>query len=78
MGGVRTSLGELEGGEFVMNRRSTANFLPLLEQMNAMGNEGGPQMSQAQATPVIKTYVVASDMTSQQEANARIGRLARF
>jgi hypothetical protein len=78
MGGVRTTLGELEGGEFVMNRRSTANFLPLLEQMNAMGNEGGPQLAQAQATPVIKAYVVASEMTSQQEANARISRLARL
>jgi hypothetical protein len=78
MGGVRTTLGELEGGEFVMNRRSTASFLPLLEQMNSMGNEGGPQLAQAQATPVVKAYVVASEMTSQQEANARIGRLARL
>lgn len=78
MGGVRTSLGELEGGEFVMNRRSTASFLPLLEQLNSLGNEGGPQMAQSQATPVIKTYVVASEMTNQQEANARISRLARF
>jgi hypothetical protein len=78
MGGVRTTLGELEGGEFVMNRRSTANFLPLLEQMNAMGNEGGPQLAQAQATPVVKAYVVASEMTSQQEATARISRLARL
>jgi hypothetical protein len=78
MGGVRTTLGELEGGEFVMNRRSTASFLPLLEQMNSMGNEGGPQLAQAQATPVVKAYVVATEMTSQQEANARIGRLARL
>lgn len=78
MGGIRTSLGELEGGEFVMNRRSTASFLPLLEQLNALGNEGGPQMASAQASPVIKTYVVASEMTSEQEANARISRLARF
>ena len=78
MGGVRTSLGELEGGEFIMNRRSTASFLPLLEQINAMGNENGPEMSKASASPVIKTYVVASEMTSQQEADARISRLARF
>ncbi len=78
MGGVKTTLGELEGGEFVMNRRSTANFLPLLQQMNTIGNSGGPELATSKETPVIKTYVVASEMTNQQEANSRIKRLARF
>jgi hypothetical protein len=78
MGGIRTTLGEMEGGEFIMNKRSTANFLPLLEKMNAMGNENGPEMAKSTHAPVIKTYVVASEMTSQQEADARISRLARF
>jgi hypothetical protein len=78
MGGIRTSMGELEGGEFVMNRRATANFLPLLESINTIGNTPGPQIPVASPTPIIKTYVVATDMTSQQEANARLNALARL
>jgi len=77
MGGIRTSLGELEGGEFVMNRRSTANFLPLLEALNSVGNTAGPEISTNQQ-PVIKTYVIAGDVTTAQEANARINELARL
>jgi hypothetical protein len=77
MGGIRTSMGELEGGEFVVNRRATANFLPLLESINTIGNTPGPQVQMAQ-TPIVKTYVVATDMTSQQEANARLNALARL
>ncbi len=78
MGGIRTAMGELEGGEFVINRRSTANFLPLLESINTLGNTPGPQVATAPETPVIKTYVVATDMSSQQEANARLNALARL
>jgi hypothetical protein len=76
LGGIKTSMGELEGGEFVINRRATANFLPLLNQINASGNTPGPQMAQQQQQPVIKTYVVASDMSSQQEANAKLQALS--
>lgn len=78
LGGIRTSMGELEGGEFVMNRRATANFLPLLEAINTIGNTPGPQVPVAAQTPIVKTYVVATDMTSQQEANARLNALARL
>ena len=77
LGGIRTSMGELEGGEFVVNRRSAANFLPLLESINSLGNTPGPQV-QMQQTPIVKTYVVATDVTSAQEANARIAALARM
>ena len=77
LGGIRTSMGELEGGEFVVNRRATANFLPLLEAINSLGNTPGPQV-QMQQTPIVKTYVVATDVTSAQEANARISALARM
>jgi hypothetical protein len=78
-GGIQTGFGQLEGGEFVMNRRSTANFLPLLNTLNAMGNTPGPMPTgQQSGSPVIKTYVVASDVTSAQEANARISRLAKL
>lgn len=77
LGGIKTSMGELEGGEFVMNRRATANFLPLLQAINSQGNTPGPQIGQYQQQ-VVKTYVVASDMTSQQEANAKLNALARL
>ena len=78
LGGIRTAMGELEGGEFVINRRATANFLPLLESINSLGNTRGPEVSVAAQTPIVKTYVVATDMTSQQEANARLNALARL
>lgn len=78
MGGIRTAMGELEGGEFVMNRRATANFLPLLEAINSLGNAKGPELPETQVTPIFKTYVVATEMTSQQEANAKLSALARI
>ena len=77
MGGIRTSMGELEGGEFVVNRRATANFLPLLESINTLGNTKGPEVAETQQ-PIFKTYVVASEMTTQQEANAKLLALARI
>ena len=76
MGGIKTAMGEIEGGEFVVNRRSSANFLPLLEQINSVGNNPGPEMASQAQTPIIKTYVVASEMTNQQEADARLSSLA--
>lgn len=77
MGGIRTAMGELEGGEFVVNRRATMNFLPLLNQINASGQTPAAETTNPQQ-PIIKTYVVASDMTSQQEANAKLSALARL
>jgi hypothetical protein len=89
-GGIKTSFGELEGGEYVINKRSTASFLPLLTAINSAGNrkyeQGGMManmdtiqaMMASQATPIVKTYVVASDMTSQQEANKKLMDLAKI
>lgn len=77
MGGIKTSMGELEGGEFVMNRRATANFMPLLEAINSMGNTPGPELQQQSQAP-IKTYVIATDVTSAQEANSKLQALARL
>jgi hypothetical protein len=89
-GGIKTKFGELEGGEYVVNRRSTASFLPMLTAINSVGNrkyeEGGmvatmdalQGIMQAQQNPIIKTYVVASDMTSQQEADKRLMDLAKI
>jgi hypothetical protein len=81
-----TPFGELEGGEFVVNRSATASFLPLLNQINGMGSgSGAPNNLSASAEsgmggsqPIIKTYVVASEITTQQEADKRIADLARL
>lgn len=89
-GGIKSPYGELEGGEFVINKRSTQSFMPLLSAINSVGNRryanGGmtPSMDALQAmmanqpSPVVKTYVVASDVATQAEADAKIARLARL
>ena len=87
-GGIATPMGELEGGEYVVNRKSTASFLPLLESINRMGaggvlgsgniSSGIENAGIRSEPPIIKTYVVASDVTSQQEANKMISDLARL
>jgi len=86
-GGIKTSFGELEGGEFVVNRRATQNFFPLINSINESGKrkyaEGGVtgmskelEETLTKQQPVVKTYVVASDMSSQQEADKRIKDIA--
>ena len=86
-GGIMTPMGELEGGEFVVNRASTSSFLPILESINSMGvgrngaqNNLGANIegSMSGSNPVFKTYVIASDVTSQQEADKRIQDLAKL
>lgn len=89
-GGIKSPFGELEGGEFVVNKRSTSSFMPLLHAINSVGNskheDGGMvgsldsirDMLANQSMPVVKTYVVASDVTTQAEADAKISRLARL
>lgn len=44
MGGIKTPFGEVEGGEAVINKRSTSMFRPLLSQINAAG--GGRRFAQ--------------------------------
>lgn len=87
-GGIATPMGELEGGEFVVNRKSTASFLPLLSSINEMGAGGVLGMGNISSgienaglntpPPIIKTYVLASDVSSQQEADKMISDLARL
>lgn len=89
-GGIKSPYGELEGGEFVINKRSTKSFMPLLSAINSAGNrkyaDGGlaasvsslQDMFANQPTPIVKTYVVASDMTNQMEADFKIKQLARL
>ena len=79
-GGIRNYFGEMEGGEYIVNKNSSAAFLPLLERINELGNKNSsmPEQTTSSSTqqPIIKTYVVASDVSSQQEADKRIADLA--
>jgi hypothetical protein len=98
-GGIKSEAGELEGGEFVVNKDSTAKNFALLESINSnkvarFDNQMIPNefdhmrivaltnilreqnMSKPNESPVIKTYVVASEVSSQQEADKRISDLA--
>jgi len=87
-GGIRTSFGELEGGEFVVNKRSTQRYAPLISAINMAG--GGKKYATGgvlgndtmvndlmnevrdQARVPLKTYVVATDMSSALEAQTKI------
>jgi hypothetical protein len=80
-GGMKTMLGELEGGEFVMNRIASQAFLPILERMNQTGQSNSERMlnpGTTQGSPIIKTYVVATDMDSALEKKRKIEKLARL
>jgi hypothetical protein len=73
----------LSNGESVINARSTEMFSGLLSLINQAGGgrpfaEGGATAPGSMTIPVIKTYVVASEMTSQQEADFRIQQVARL
>jgi len=77
----------LSDGEFVVNAKSTAMYGGLLSMINQMGGgkgmaDGGPVTTSGSQSnfqiPIIKTYVVASDMTTQQEADAKIERIAQL
>jgi hypothetical protein len=69
----------LSNGESVINANSTSMFSGLLSQINMAGG-GNPIAAPTGGnnTPVIKTYVVASEMSSQQEADKRINDIARI
>jgi hypothetical protein len=71
----------LSNGESVINANSTAMFGGLLNQINQAGG-GAPipagNSNSGASAPIIKTYVVASDMTSQQEADKRLRDIAKI
>ena len=70
-------MASLSNGESVINAKSTAMFGNLLSNINQMG--GGVSFgNQSQANPIFKTYVVASEMTSQIEANLKLKQIARL
>ena len=88
-GGIQTSFGELEGGEAVINKRSTSQFLPLLSEINAAGGgkrfaEGGILTSPVSAPNVGSAQTdingrfdqfLQASMQQAQATNSRIDRL---
>jgi hypothetical protein len=81
-----------EGGEAVMTRGAVTMFAPMLSMMNQMGggtsfskgasgqaNFDQPKSTQNDGgsnTTIMKTYVVSSEMTSDQEKQARLKDLS--
>jgi hypothetical protein len=79
----------LSAGESVINANSTAMYGGLLSAINMAGGgrgfaDGGVigqqlnEITGSTTAPVIKTYVVASEMSSQQEADFKINQIARL
>lgn len=67
----------LAPNESVINARSTAMFGNVLSAINQAGG-GVPINTGGNSSPVIKAYVVSSEMTSQQEADKKVRDLARI
>ena len=70
-------IANLSNGESVINAKSTAMFGNLLSSINEAGG-GVSFANKNQANPIFKTYVVASEMTSQIEANLKLKQIARL
>lgn len=91
-GGIATPFGELEGGEAVINKTSTAMFAPFLSVINQAGGgktfaapqtpqsigsgNAAPDVPTISGVPIMKTYVVSGEMTSEQEKEARLKDLS--
>jgi hypothetical protein len=67
----------LSSGESVINAESTQMFGGLLSTINQAGG-GVPITNSGNSSPIVKTYVVASEVSSQQEADFRINQIARL
>ena len=71
----------LSSGESVINANSTAQFGSMLSQINQAGGgvpiPSGPA-DKSNAPILVKTYVVASEMSSQQEADKRLNDIAKI
>lgn len=94
MGGIQTAFGELEGGEYVVNKKSTQMYAGVISAINQIGGgrkyaDGGmvgmetvQQLnsleSKLQSPPPVKTYVVATDVSSAQQADFQINNLSRL
>lgn len=68
----------LSSGESVINANSTQMFGGILSAINQAGGGAPIGDNAAGVAPIVKTYVVASDVSSQQEADFRINQIARL
>lgn len=72
-GGIQTRFGELEGGEAVINRRSTSMFAPLLSSINQAGGgkafANGGILGQAGQPSSMFDYDLFAEKTSQAVAS---------
>jgi len=79
-GGILTQFGELEGNEYVINKKATKRYTPVLDKINAYGNgESKELIDYALLSTMIgekindkKVYVVSSDMSKQQGIDTKI------
>ena len=70
-GGIQTNFGELEGGEAVINKRSTRQFLPLLSEINFAG--GGKRFAEG---GILTSPISAPNVgNAQTDFNERFGQL---
>ena len=89
-GGVKYAGGgiELEGGEAVINRKSSLNYQGILSSINMAGG-GKPLVNNfddsriveaiaKQRNEPIRAYVVESDITNKQQITRRLEQLAQF
>ena len=80
-----------EGGEAVMNKRTTLQYRSLLSQLNQSGGNGRALIStpyddtrliealnQTNRNTPIRAYVVERDITTSQEVNKRLNQLSKF
>jgi hypothetical protein len=102
-GGIATPFGEMEGGEAVINKKSTKQFLPILSAINEAGggvplinnskmaggaitnvNNNNVDTSNIEAVldryfnRPIKTYVVANEVTQQQDRDTKLNNKTSF
>jgi len=87
-GGVQLSPSVMaEGGEYVVNRAATQQYEPVLDSINSAGNPNGDRSSVKELIDYErlasllndkKVYVVSSDITDQQEEDARIIEVSQY
>lgn len=98
-GGIQSPFGELEGGEFVINKRSTQMYGGLISAINQAGGgkkyaDGGVLGSTGQIAnlqgkidsmimgqgdaPIVKAYVLSSEVTDAQTFDVKTKRYARL
>jgi len=88
-GGIQLSPNMMaEGGEFLINKAATQKYEPLLDSINSTGNANNDTSSVSEMIDYekmgevirmnIKTHIVSSEMTDQQEEDNRIVELSQF